>query len=335
MKSRLIISLVSLSVVIIAVYWLYLKPSESTDFYQTNGRIEAEQVLVASKFAARIDKIFIEEGQYIEAGGKIAQLDMKQIESQYKASLAQIQQAQKAANEANTVLKVRKEEADLALSQWKRGNQLKEKGFLSDQDFDKLTTQKLTSESAVELAYAGVEQAKAAIDVATANAEQLESVLDDGLILAPRSGRIQYLLSQEGEVLAAGGRLAALLDLQQVYMSVFVPSQIMTRLPLDAQARLSFSSTPNIVVPAKVTFIASEAQFTPKAVETESERDNLMFKIKLSIPKALLEQHEKQIKTGVRGNAFIRLNDSIEWPETLKLSFETENNSEENIDTSK
>jgi HlyD family secretion protein len=335
MKSRLIISLVSLSVVIIAVYWLYLKPSESTDFYQTNGRIEAEQVLVASKFAARIEKIFIEEGQYIEAGGKIAQLDMKQIESQYKASLAQIQQAQKAANEANTVLKVRKEEADLALSQWKRGNQLKEKGFLSDQDFDKLTTQKLTSESAVELAYAGVEQAKAAIDVATANAEQLESVLDDGLILAPRSGRIQYLLSQEGEVLAAGGRLVALLDLQQVYMSVFVPSQIMTRLPLDAQARLSFSSTPNIVVPAKVTFIASEAQFTPKAVETESERDNLMFKIKLSIPKALLEQHEKQIKTGVRGNAFIRLNESIEWPETLKLSFETENNSEENIDTSK
>jgi len=329
MKSRLILPFIFLVAASVAVYWLYFKPSESTDFYQTNGRIEAEQVLVASKFAARIDKIFVEEGQFIEAGSKIAQLDMKQIQSQYKAALAQIQQAEKALNEAETVLKVRKEEADLALSQWTRGNKLKAKGFLSDQDFDKLTTQKLTSESAVQLAYAGVDQAKAAIDVANANAEQLESVLDDGLILAPRSGRVQYVLSQEGEVLAAGGRLISLLDLQQVYMSVFIPSQTMTRLPLDAQARLLFEGTPNIVVPANVTFIASEAQFTPKAVETKSERDNLMFKVKLSIPKDLLKKYEQQIKTGVRGEAFIQLNKDAQWPESLKYSITATSTSEE------
>lgn len=333
MKPRTILLIIALVVALIAAYWLYLTPNESTDFYQTNGRIEAEQVLIASKFAARIDKIFVEEGQHINANDKIAQLDMKQIKSQYKAALAQVQQAEKGLNEARASLNVRIEEADLVHSQWRRGQELKEKGFLSEQDFERLTTQKLTSESAVELSNASVEQAMAAIDVSKANAEQLESVLDDGLILAPRSGRVQYVLSQEGEVLPAGGRLVSLLDLQQVYMSVFVPSSVMIRLPLDAEARLSFDATPNIVVPAKVTFIASEAQFTPKAVETKNERDNLMFKVKLSIPKALLKEHEKQIKTGVRGEAFIQLNSGIAWPASLELTFKTDGTFEDNQDT--
>ena len=126
--------------------------------------------------------------------------------------------------------------------------------------------------------------AKASIESATARVARIQTYLDDCVLTAPRSGRVQYRLALPGEVLAAGGKVLTLLDVTDVYMTVFLPTSEAGRLPIGAEARIIFDAAPQYVVPASVSFVATEAQFTPKYVETQSEREKLMFRVKVQLP---------------------------------------------------
>lgn len=74
---------------------------------------------------------------------------------------------------------------------------------------------------------------------------------------------------------------------------------------------------PEYVIPATVSFVATEAQFTPKTVETAEERQKLMFRVKLQVDPKVLERYHRQVKTGVRGIGFVRTSPSIAWPDNL------------------
>jgi HlyD family secretion protein len=155
--------------------------------------------------------------------------------------------------------------------------------------------------------------------VAQAEIVRIESLIADTVLKAPVSGRVQYRLAQPGEVLAAGAPVLTLLDLTDVYMTVFLPASAAGPLALGSEARLILDPVPQYVIPATVSFVASEAQFTPKSVETAEERDKLMFRVKLSIAPALLKQYEKQVKTGVRGVAYVRVGQEAAWPDNLAV----------------
>ena len=68
---------------------------------------------------------------------------------------------------------------------------------------------------------------------------------------------------------------------------------------------------------ARVSYVASTAQFTPKTVETASERQKLMFRVKAQIDRALLQRYLAQVKTGLPGVAWVRLDDTAPWPTEL------------------
>ncbi|MBD4938141.1 HlyD family efflux transporter periplasmic adaptor subunit, partial [Xanthomonas citri pv. citri] len=86
-----------------------------------------------------------------------------------------------------------------------------------------------------------------------------------------------------GSVVGIGGKVVSLLDTSTVYLNVFLPAHQSNLVRLNDEARIKIDGS-DIVFPAKVVFVASEAQFTPKSVETSEERSKLMFKIKLQIP---------------------------------------------------
>ncbi|MBO9715929.1 MAG: HlyD family efflux transporter periplasmic adaptor subunit, partial [Pseudoxanthomonas sp.] len=136
---------------------------------------------------------------------------------------------------------------------------------------------------------------------------------------APRDGRIQLRLAQPGEVLAGGGRVLNMLDLTDVYMTFFVPSGSAGRIPLGSEVRIVLDAAPDFVIPARVSFVASQAQFTPRTVETESEREKLMFRVRAQIPPDLLRRHQAQVKTGLPGVAWLKLDPNAEWPRSLAL----------------
>lgn len=302
------------------LYWQYELDSRLPDgIAQTNGRIEAEQIEVATKIAGRVTEILVNEGDMVRVGAVIARLDATQIEAQLRGAEAQARQAAHTKAQAEAIITQRASERELARQELERGRTLQASGNFPTEALDKRRSAFETADAIYKAAEAALAQATAAVDAADANVAQMKSLLADTILTAPRSGRVQYRLANPGEVLAAGGRVATLLDLTDVYMTVFLPARDAGPLAYGAEARLVLDPVPQYVVPATVSFVASEAQFTPKSVETAAERDSLMFRVKLKIDPELLKQYESQVKTGVRGVAYVRVRRDVAWPETLAV----------------
>jgi HlyD family secretion protein len=138
------------------------------------------------------------------------------------------------------------------------------------------------------------------------------------VLKSPVKGRVLYRLAEEGEVIASGGKVLTLLNLEDVYMDLFLPGQEAARIKYGAEARIVLDAAPGRVAPAKVTFVSPEAQFTPKQVETRSERDKLMFRVKIQVPPELVMPYIDRIKTGIRGVGYVRYDDAVAWPDSLK-----------------
>jgi len=177
----------------------------------------------------------------------------------------------------------------------------------------------ISSEAAIEAAKSQVTEAESAVEAAKAATDAIVADIQDNQLRAPRSGRVQYRVAQAGEVLAAGGRVLNLIDLGDVYMTFFLPTRMAGRVGLGSEARLILDAWPNFVIPARISFIASVAQFTPKTVETESEREKLMFRVRARIDPELLQRHIRFVKTGLPGVAYVRVDQKIEWPANLQI----------------
>ena len=100
-------------------------------------------------------------------------------------------------------------------------------------------------------------------------------------------------------------------------MEIYLPAQDAVKVKIGAEARIVFDIAPELAARAKVSFVAPEAQFTPKQVETRAERDKLMFRVKLTVPPERVLQYIERVKTGIRGIGYVRLDDSAQWPERL------------------
>ena len=148
---------------------------------------------------------------------------------------------------------------------------------------------------------------------------QLDTIREKSTLKAPRRGRIQYRLAEPGEILSAGGRVLTLMDVSDIYMTIFLPAAYAGQLGIGDEGRLVLDPAPDLVIPATVSFVAAEAQFTPKTVETSDERSKLVFRVKLRVDPALLSQYEGRVKSGIRGMGYIRLNGAEDWPDELQV----------------
>jgi len=184
--------------------------------------------------------------------------------------------------------------------------------------FDNLTHDDVhVAAATVTAAQAAIGDAEAARDAADASVSQLQAMLDDMTLVAPASGRVEYKLVQAGEVLSAGASVVSLLDLTDVTMTIFLPTADAGRVGLGSEARIVLDAAPDYVVPAAVSFVAAEAQFTPKFVETENEREKLMYRIKLKIDPKLLQTYRDYVKAGLTGDAYVKVQADAPWPDAL------------------
>ena len=158
-----------------------------------------------------------------------------------------------------------------------------------------------------------------AVETAESEVTRITAILADLTLFSPRSGRVQYLIHRVGEVVGAGERIATVLDLKDVYMTIYLPAAQAGQLALGDEARMTLDPFPQYVIPATVSFVATDAQFTPKTVETAEERAKLMFRIKLQIDPDVLGEYHKQVKTGLRGIGFVRTDSATRWPKDLTV----------------
>ncbi|HEX6119617.1 MAG TPA: HlyD family efflux transporter periplasmic adaptor subunit [Dongiaceae bacterium] len=175
------------------------------------------------------------------------------------------------------------------------------------------------TEAAIGAAESQVIDARAAVEAVRATIQRIQADIDDSVLTSPRDGRVQYRVAEPGEVMSAGGVVLNMVDLGDVYMTFFLPTNAAGRVAIGTEVRLVLDAVPQYVIPARATFVADVAQFTPKTVETEEERQKLMFRIKAHISPDLLREHITQVKTGLPGMAYVRLDPQAEWPAALQV----------------
>jgi HlyD family secretion protein len=297
--------------------WTYLQePALPEGFASGNGRIEATETDIATRLPGRLLEVLVEEGDMVVAGQVLGRMDTKSLEAQLKEAEARVEQARREHDQAAALVRQRKSECTLAQKELKRSRSIyaKDSSIISQDKLDRDVAAAEVAEAMCTAAEAQLAKAEATINVAIAEVERVRVELDDSVLKAPGNGRVLYKLAEPGEVLPAGGKVLTLLDLSDVYMTLFLPARQAGRVAIGAEARIIFDAAPELVIPASVSFVSPRAQFTPKEVETRSEREKLMFRLKVRIAPELLQQHIEKVKTGVPGVAYVRLDQTAAWP---------------------
>jgi HlyD family secretion protein len=291
---------------------------------KTNGRIEATQVDVAAKYPGRLATLTVDEGDEVTAGQVVGTISSPETEAQLRGAQAQVLKAKQQLAESIALIAQRQSDLSFARTDYDRGRPLLEHGTITQQTMDQRRNRFESADAAYVAANAQRDAAEAAIKAAVADVERLQSILTDLVLVSPRSGRVQYRLARAGEVIAAGQRILTILDLKDVYMTIYLPANVAGQLTLGDEARTILDPIPQYVLPNTISFVASEAQFTPKSVETAEEREKLMFRVKLQGDPAVLDKFYRAVKTGVRGLGFVRTDPKIPWPKELAVKLPNE-----------
>ncbi|MBK8476945.1 MAG: HlyD family efflux transporter periplasmic adaptor subunit [Opitutaceae bacterium] len=328
--------------------WRALQPTgPGAGFVVGNGRIEATEIDIATKLAGRVQDILVNEGDFVVVGQSLAQMQIEVLDAQRDEAQAQSRkavnavasaQAQVVASQSQTaaaqaVVELRESELDAAQRRQVRTETLTGQGVLAVQDLDDgrarvsggaaalagAQAQVAAAQAATVAAQAQVVGAGSSVEAAEATIARIDADIQDSLLKSPRAGRVQYRIAQPGEVLGAGGKVLNLVDLGDVYMTFFLPETVVGKVALGSEVHIVLDAALQWVIPAKVSYVASTAQFTPKTVETASERQKLMFRVKAQIDRALLEKHLKLVKTGLPGVAWLKLDAQATWPAELAI----------------
>jgi len=375
-KIWLIIGVLVIAAIAALVIWQrWPKNGLGEGFASGNGRIEATEYDIATKQPGRIAKVLVAEGDMVQAGQILVELDTTELATDLRQAEAALRQAREDKNQALAIvtqresdihqvraavnqresdinqvraaIAQRESELTMAEKDFERSRTLVAKDFIAREEFDQDFTRKRSAESALaqeqaraqsaqaalaleqarqhsaEAALKGaqieVAQRDAAIEGAEAKIEKIKTIIADSILKAPISGRVLYRLAEPGEVLAAGGKVLTVLELTDVYMTIFLPTAFAGRITVGSEARIVLDAVPQYVIPSSVSFVAARAQFTPKDVETRTEREKLMFRIKVRIDPELLTKYRDQVKTGLPGVAYVRLNANAAWPEQLQV----------------
>lgn len=320
---KIVLTLVVIAVVGLAFYLIknyrdnaiYRNPA----FASGNGRLEATEVSISTKLAGKIEKILVQEGEYVKKAQKLVQMQINTLEAQLAQNKANIKVKEAELEAAKAVVMQKKSSLKNAESRYNREKSLLVGDVVSKQAYENALAVYESAKAELAGAEASVAQKEAEILAEKANAARTQADIDDSSLLAPLEGRIQYRISEEGEVLNAGGKVLNLVDLTDVYMTFFLPEEAAGKVRIGADVRIVLDALPDVPIPAKVSFVSSVAQFTPKTVETKIERQKLMFRVKAKVDPELLKKYIDYVKTGLPGVAWVRLNDSAEWPKFLVL----------------
>ncbi|RCK36898.1 HlyD family secretion protein [Thalassospira xiamenensis] len=308
-------------VVIIAItgggyyYWQQNQETLPEFIASGNGRIEAEEVRVATKYAGRVDEVLVDEGDVVQAGQVLARMDTAELQASLAKARAEVASAQQGIFEARADIAQKESQLSLAQRQLERANELVKNNNIAREQVDQRKSERDVAEAALAAAKSRLTSSERNVEAAQAELDRIQVQINDSVLKAPRGGRVQYRLAEPGEVLAGGDPVVTVLDLTDVYMTIFLPTRQAGLAFVGNEARIVLDAAPNFVIPAYVSFVADDAQFTPREVETRSERDKLMFRIKLRIARELLEEHSKRVKTGLPGEAYVMLADHKNWPE--------------------
>ena len=318
-RTAYIILLAALAAAAAVAWFIFSKPALPPGFAAGNGRLEANEIYTATKYAGRVKTILFNEGDTVAAGQVVASMDTSALDAQLRQEQAQIMESENSRKVALAQIAVKQANYNYAQSQYQRSKQLVASGAVSGQEAEIDNARMLAARAELVGSQAEAVRAASAIDAAKATADRISAEINDAALVSPIRARIQTRISEPGEVLSAGGRVFSLADLSDVYMYVFLPESVTGKVKLGSEARIVLDAAPQYPIRAIVSYVSPTAQFTPKTVETAEERHNLTFRVKLQLDKNRLREYEPFVKSGLPGMGYVRYDDNVQWPENLRV----------------
>ncbi|MDO4642641.1 MAG: HlyD family efflux transporter periplasmic adaptor subunit [Cardiobacteriaceae bacterium] len=312
----------------------------------SNSRLILNRIDVATLYAGRVKTVHIEDGDTVTTGKPLVTLSSEQSTGQLAAAQAATQAAQETVQRARAGVQQAKQtvaRADAEVSAYRQqqkvakleldnARKMRRDNLVSaseltkrQADFERAVASVKAAEAARAEAQAAVAQVEAQVQEAEAGVRRAQATTDtaasadaDMVVRSPVDALVEYRLVDPGNVVGAGSRVATLLDPTDVSMNLFLPNTTMSQLRVGDEARIVLDGI-DAVFPAKISFIASDAQFTPKTVETVNEREKLVFKVTLKIPRDTALRYERLLKGGMTGNGYVRSDTNQPWPATLDI----------------
>lgn len=325
MKRKMVIALAVLFVLGLGVagyfWWQAHQQTGPPAFAVGNGRTEADLVDVASEITGRIAAMHVQEGDLVDVGATVAEIDTDSLKAQKDRAEADVAAAKSQAEQARALIDQHEAALEFSQVEFERASALLERGFGTQEEVDSRRSERDADRATLAAARASLTAAERQVDAAQAFVREITSQIEDADILASVRGRVLYRLAEPGEVVTSGAPIVTLVDLSRVYMEVFLPTAVAARVGIGAEARIRLDGI-DLVIPARVSFVAPEAQFTPETVETQDVRSDLMFRVRLRVDQDLIERNIDYVKTGMRGTGHIRLagSETTPWSNELTLT---------------
>ena len=244
-------------------YWTARQSALPEGIASGNGRLEAKLVDVATKEPLRVLKIMVDEGAIVTPGQVLVQMDTSTLEGEKAEADAKVAAAKERLALADASIAKSSSERKLAATEMKRTSGMLTDNAASQREVDVRRAKVGTTQAAVDEATASLETAKREVEAAEAAVATIQTRIDDATLKSPITGRVLYRLAEEGEVLEPGGKALTLLNLEDVYMEIFLPAEEAARARIGADARITLDFDTSRAIPASVSFVSPRRSSHP------------------------------------------------------------------------
>lgn len=321
-----------LIVIIVAViagllyYFFTQDKKDGNDFIKVSGNIETTEVNVGFKVPGRIVSLSVQEGDWVENKKVLAKLDDEDLRNRFELAKATVNSAQaklskllagsrpEELREAEAVLFQAKSDLENKQAHYERMKPLFERGVIPKESLD-------NAEAAYKIAKASfqkatenyllvkegprkedIEDARAQVEQARASLKLAETQLSYTVLYSPLSGVVLVKASEMGEVVNPGTSVLTLADLGNVWLKAYIPETDLSKVKWGQEVVVTTDLRPRKEYKGKISFISSQAEFTPKSIQTEKERVTLVYRIKVDIPNP-----DRELKPGMPADGRILL----------------------------
>ena len=281
------IHMLILSLTAIALFAACGQPEETADAY---GNFEADEVRISAQQAGPILQLSLSEGQILQGGAEVGLIDTTALSLQRQQLISAMQALHAKLRDPSPEIEVLKKQKSVLLKERKRLEKLIEGKAATTKQLDDLDGQLAVIEQKIQAARATAQQANRGILAEEAPLQAKLASLEDQIrrcrIINPVKGRVLSKTAEAGELAAPGKTIYVLAPMDTLILRAYVSATQLPEIKENMKVTVSIDAPDGgyYDYPGRITWISSEAEFTPKVVQTKEERVNLVYAVKIAVP---------------------------------------------------
>jgi HlyD family secretion protein len=330
MKRILLILIIAVAIAGLLYYFFTREKEENGSFIRVSGNIEATEVDVGFKISGRIVSRFFEEGDWVDQGKVLAKLDDEDLRNRFETARATLMSAQarlskllagsrpEEIRQAEAEMNQAKSDMENKQAHHERMKPLFERGVIPKDTLDNAEAAFKMAKAAFKKATENyllvkegprkedIEDARAQVEEARASLKLTETQLSYTTLYSPISGVVLVKSGEVGEVVNPGTSIVTLADIDNVWLKAYISETDLAKVKWGQEVIVTTDLRPKKEYGGRISFISSQAEFTPKQIQTEKERVTLVYRIKVDI-----SNRNHELKPGMPADGRILLTSSF------------------------